>query len=416
MAYDSDNKSAAELQREVEAQRGRVENKIDAIQGRLSPGDIFDEVLSFAKGGSGEFVGNLQRTATANPIPLALLGVSLAWLMAKPPRRTRTVEVYEEYDVDYVDDYDDVDDYDYDEVEYPVATISGTSLQRVGSSSDDRGRTFSEFTDDAGRKYKAESDKMGKRAGHFMDEAGNRFRGFTDSAGQQVNTFRDEAGNVLDDALGWASHTWQMAREAMQGAGENLNSRRRSMGRRVAGARNAIGERAAGARHAISDGASGARSAIGGGAAYAGERAGQLNSELMHQMREQPLIAGALAFAAGAAIGAALPHTRQEDELMGDAADSLKGEAASQAAQAYEKGREKVSELHDEAKERASSLYEDTKDKATNAASKASDAGNEAANKASSSATSKPNDLGSSTSPRNNAGTTGSSTSGPTRF
>src|SRR6187551_2337753 len=84
MAYDSDNKSSAELQREIELQRTRVESTIDQIQEKLSPGQLVDELLAYTKGGGGEFVASLQRNVTANPLPVALLGVSLAWLMAKP--------------------------------------------------------------------------------------------------------------------------------------------------------------------------------------------------------------------------------------------------------------------------------------------------------------------------------------------
>ena len=41
----------------------------------------------------------------------------------------------------------------------------------------------------------------------------------------------------------------------------------------------------------------------------------------------QPLVFGALALALGAAIGAGLPHTRKEDELLGAHRDSLMDEA-----------------------------------------------------------------------------------------
>ena len=56
MAYDSDTKSAAELQREIELQRTRVEDTIDQIQQKLSPGQLVDEMLAYTKGGGGEFL------------------------------------------------------------------------------------------------------------------------------------------------------------------------------------------------------------------------------------------------------------------------------------------------------------------------------------------------------------------------
>ena len=80
----ADHKTSAELQREIESQRSRVASTIDQIQAKLSPGQLVDELLAYTKGGGGEFVSSLQRNVTTNPLPVALIGVSLAWLMAKP--------------------------------------------------------------------------------------------------------------------------------------------------------------------------------------------------------------------------------------------------------------------------------------------------------------------------------------------
>ncbi|HLV84119.1 MAG TPA: DUF3618 domain-containing protein, partial [Devosia sp.] len=46
MAYESE-KSSAELQRELEMQRSRVEDTIDEIQQKLSPGQLVDEMLAY---------------------------------------------------------------------------------------------------------------------------------------------------------------------------------------------------------------------------------------------------------------------------------------------------------------------------------------------------------------------------------
>src|SRR5215217_4813100 len=222
MAYDSENKSSADLQRELEQQRNRVENTIDEIQQKLSPGQLVDELLAYTKGGGGEFISSLQRQITANPLPVGLLGVSLAWLMAKPAGGGNVSTHHRgNYTAGGGDDYEDTD--------YPVATISGSSLQRVGQVGEGRDR-YSEFTDDAGKKFRARSDTLGKRAGHFTDEAGNRFKGFSDAAGQRIGQIRDEAGNLLDDASGWASHTWQMARETMHDVRDAVSAGRSHMG------------------------------------------------------------------------------------------------------------------------------------------------------------------------------------------
>ena len=350
MAYDTDNnKSSAELQRELEQQRHRVESTIDQIQQKLSPGQLVDELLAYTKGGGGEFVASLQRNVTANPLPVALLGVSLAWLMAKPAASATdadddagAIRADRHWD-DSINkrrgytgaDEDDFDEYD----EYPVTMISGESLQRLGNTADEHGNTYSEFADDAGRKFKALSDASGRRAGHFIDEAGARYKGFTNATGDRVQHFRDEAGNLLDEASGWASHTWRKAREKLHDARDAMTSQAEA------------GQRRAG--HA--------------GDAVRGQME-NLNQTIVNQFRDQPLVGGALAFALGAALGSALPPTEQEDKVLGETADKLKARATDEAAGLYEDGKEKLSELHAAVADKGSELYQQAKDGVTQAA------------------------------------------------
>lgn len=333
MAYDSEHKSSAQLQREIEMQRGKVENTIDEIQAKLSPGQLVDELLAYTKGGGGEFVSTLQRQVTANPLPVALLGVSLAWLMAKPQGNGSSRSSDQAWDdsINRNRGYETSDDDDYGD--YPVTIITGTSLQRRSRATDARGRSVSVFADEAGRTFKALSDENGRRAGHFVDETGARFKGFTTATGESIKHFRDEAGNLLDEATGWASHTWQKAREKL---------------------------------HDMRDAANSQLSAGRSGAGHAGEVAkallDNLNQTIVHQFRDQPLVGGALAFALGAALGSALPHTPQEDALMGSTADAVKDKAGELAADAYEQGKQKATEVYESASEKAARLYQEAKD------------------------------------------------------
>ncbi len=78
-------------------------------------------------------------------------------------------------------------------------------------------------------------------------------------------------------------------------------------------------------------------------------------------LEEQPLIAGLITVVLGALIGLALPGTRQEDQLMGEARDNL----AEQAKGVAERAREVAQKTFDEAKETAkqefSKVQEDVK-------------------------------------------------------
>jgi hypothetical protein len=336
MAHDSEHKSAAELQQEIERQRGEIDNTIDQIQRKLSPGQLLDEALAYAKGSGGaEFLNGLQRNVIANPMPVALLGVSLAWLIAKPATDRHPADRAWDDSINHNRGYDGASE---DETDYPVTSIAGDSLQRVGTVMED-GRDFSEFTDDSGRKFRAPVDAMGRRAGHFKDEAGNTFRGFTDSAGKSIQQFRDETGNLIDEIGGWASHNWRATRDTMRGTGG-----------------------------AMRYGLGAASDRVGGSAEALRSQAGRLTDTMIMQFRDQPLIAGAVAFAVGAAIGSALPHTEEEDELMGEASDSVKSQLGDKAEDLYEQGRQKAADLYETASSRAGDLYRNARDDLQNGA------------------------------------------------
>lgn len=78
------SKPAAELEKDVHDERARVDATLDEIQRRLSPGQMIDEVLRHGRSGGTDFVANLGRTLSANPIPTALVGVGLLWLLLAP--------------------------------------------------------------------------------------------------------------------------------------------------------------------------------------------------------------------------------------------------------------------------------------------------------------------------------------------
>jgi ElaB/YqjD/DUF883 family membrane-anchored ribosome-binding protein len=77
------HKSAAELEREVEAQRAGLALTLDTISARLTPGQVLDEALQFAKGsGGGAFARNLGTSVRDNPLPIGLITSGIAWLIS----------------------------------------------------------------------------------------------------------------------------------------------------------------------------------------------------------------------------------------------------------------------------------------------------------------------------------------------
>jgi uncharacterized protein DUF3618 len=82
-------KSSAQLEREAEHTRAQLAATLDELRGRMTPGQVFDEVMEYARDGSvGEFARNLRRQVGNNPVPAALAGLGLAWLMMSAGRAT----------------------------------------------------------------------------------------------------------------------------------------------------------------------------------------------------------------------------------------------------------------------------------------------------------------------------------------
>ena len=336
MADYSEQKTSAQLEREVEQQRARVENRISDIQEKLSPGQMVDELFTYAKNnGGGDFVANLGKSVSGNPLPVALIGISLLWLMAKPASTAQVPAPPSRV----WDDRPEPTEVRH-EPSYGYATVTG-GVRRLRMEDTAEGR-HSEFVDEFGKKFRALTDAAGNRAGHFIDDAGQTFAGFKDIAGNKVDDIRDETGSVLDAASGWASDTWQKANDAVGKIGNTLSDRRDQLQQRASDAGSAV-------QH----------------------QADQMSRTLMHVLHDQPLVGGALAFAVGAAVASAFPHTRQEDQVFGEAADKLKQQVGSVASDAYDKGKEQVTDAYEKVTDKAAEVYQQAKDGLANSAANA---------------------------------------------
>ena len=86
---NSGSKSPQEVQREVQQSRADAEETLEAIQERLSPGQMFEQVVDYMRSSNGsDFVRNLGTMVRDNPVPVALVGTGLVWLMLSSSRST----------------------------------------------------------------------------------------------------------------------------------------------------------------------------------------------------------------------------------------------------------------------------------------------------------------------------------------
>lgn len=79
--------TSEQLEHEIDRTRGQIEDTLSDLRERLSPGLLIDDLLDFAKeNGGADLVRNLGAQVTSNPLPVALMGAGLAWLMFAPRR------------------------------------------------------------------------------------------------------------------------------------------------------------------------------------------------------------------------------------------------------------------------------------------------------------------------------------------
>lgn len=120
-----------------------------------------------------------------------------------------------------------------------------------------------------------------------------------------------------------------------------------------------IGDKAGGAASAIGSKVGDAASTVGDAASTVGESAGQVTGEVIDRgqqaaqqvgwrverfMQASPLAVGAIAIGAGALVGALVPETEKEREMLGDASREVTGAVRDTVSEATSKAEQKVDE------------------------------------------------------------------------
>ena len=202
---DPGSRSAAEIEREVQQSRADIEHTLDAIQERLSPGQLFDEALGYFRGGRGaEFTRNLGNSIAANPVPIALMGVGLAWMMVSGQRSAHADRR------SAPDDWEE----DLDPIEDEYVAFAEQDISYLGPQSDPGGGLGEDLTE-AGHTAREKIGEMGDRASDAAARARDRAR----EAGAQV---RDQFGRArparrerAHDARRRARHYGDRARQGL---------------------------------------------------------------------------------------------------------------------------------------------------------------------------------------------------------
>lgn len=293
-----------DYERELARDRAEIGETIEAIQHRLSPGQLLDQALGYVRTNGGEAVGSVMRSARQNPWPLLLTGIGLAWLMTSTTAHVRRGNGYSEtYGTDYDRGY---------------GTAYGdhaVNLQRATSPD------YPDYDDDAQQEYRAHRSTL------------ERVRAAAASVTRQVGETEESFAQRVVEAKA-------RALDITQQAGESVDALRERVEAAVGRARDA----AAGLASRAADAWERGRDAVGAGGRRVRESVRQAGDRAVDLYQAEPLIAGAIGIAAGALIGALLPSTALEDRMLGDQGRRLRRSATDLAANAAERAEAAASE------------------------------------------------------------------------
>jgi hypothetical protein len=315
--------SAEQIRRDIERTRAEMDKTVDVLQERLRPRHLLDDALEALRGWSassrspdaatannavdavGQVGGRVVESLRENPVPAALIGAGVAWLVfgsgkspSWPRRRGMTMA-------------------DYTPRKWDVPDYSGSYVDaRTGQP------YTAEYGDDArarqggisGGGYQAGS------AGTYAGPAPATSGGASSEGGggpgvleQAKQALTGAAGSVKDTLAGTARSAGDAASSATSAAGERLSEWADTARGWAGSARGSAGD----ARSAVG----GYADSVGGYAGSMGEYAGSAADQARYGYRtsrhavergieDYPLAVGAAAMAIGVLSGLLLPATR----------------------------------------------------------------------------------------------------------
>ena len=182
-----------------------------------------------------------------------------------------------------------------------------------------------------------------------------KVRDMADTAGDTVQEmWADTRQNPLPALLIGAGVTWMLYDRSSNGNGHASRNRREYSSRRYARAyepydRGSYDRGDAGAAEERWNEARSQAHEVGSWAREAGSearhRARRAQSGMQRMLRQNPLLVGAAAMLVGAAVGASLPETERENELMGEARDSVVDRAQHAAENAVSAAKEATNDV-----------------------------------------------------------------------
>jgi gas vesicle protein len=283
-------RDSREIRSEIDRTRSDMDETFAALDAKLTPKEIGLELWSLFKGGSTTGASKLWQVAREHPMPAAVVGLGLGWLMVESSRKSET-------------GYDGRDRGNY---------------RGYGNSS-----------------YRQGYAGTGSYSGYDSDLDS----GVLTAAKDKVQDLTGSAKDALSSAGDKVSDLAGQAKDQVSGLGHQVADKASTLGHQVA-------DRASSLGHQVSDRASDLRRQ-----AKTGVRRARVG--FWQTMEENPLMVGAATLALGVIAGLLIPSTDREDELMGETRDHLLDQAKEAGQQVLDKSKHVAEAVADKVKEEA---------------------------------------------------------------
>jgi tRNA uridine 5-carbamoylmethylation protein Kti12 len=297
--WSDDSDSPEVIRARIQETRTHMSEVVEAIQLRLSPERLTQEAKEMMKDATVRKVEEManmtmnkadswrtqmMETIRQNPIPAALVGIGLSWLLIEG-RRSPT---------------------------HRQGDYSGRYY--------DPSREMRYYPEQKPLMAKAQ-DTIAENVSQVQDKASEMTQNVQDKLGQVAGTVQAKAGDVANRASETASNLQAKASETAS----NLQAKASEMTSNL--------------QSTVSDQAD----YLSRQAQYQTDRAKQT---FQNTLEQNPLAVGAVAIVAGAAIGLMLPITQKEDELMGEARDRLLHQAQDKAKETLKMVEDRAGEAY----------------------------------------------------------------------
>lgn len=218
-------RDSRQIRNEIDRTRAEMDETFDALDSKLTPGQLALEAWGLLKGGSGAGANRLMRVAKQHPLPSLVIGAGVGWLLLESSRGDERGRGYDNRsrtrlrgDYAYAgDDYTTGGAYD---------RAYGQEYASEGYESE--GYDF-EGGEDRGRMATA-THAVKDAAGSVKDTVAGAAHKAGDLAGQAGEKVGDVAGSVREGASHLGEQTRQRARQARTGLWQLLEERPLSVG------------------------------------------------------------------------------------------------------------------------------------------------------------------------------------------